>query len=204
MSYSNETLNDLRWKISEYQVWSSQQDIQLLHSSFSHLRKFYQTLVTNSWISYRLSKTMSHTCEIWTTFCSNFFKWKMAYIRIVDLDGLNKLCIQNFSIWDNPGFRKLVCRRQNLKITNLNHLTFSNGKLTKTTIVYIDEFNKLGIQNFSIWSHLEFIILKSMCSFFIWPKLIWSNLLKWDTKWPQMKKLWIPSLIISESSTIVT
>ena len=76
MSCSNETLNDLRWKISEYQVWSSQQDLQLLHSSFSHLRKFYQTLVTNSWISYRLSKTMSHTCEIWTTFCSNFLKWK--------------------------------------------------------------------------------------------------------------------------------
>ena len=48
---SNETLNDLRWKISEYQVWSSQQDLQLLHSSFSYLRKFYQTLVINSWIS---------------------------------------------------------------------------------------------------------------------------------------------------------
>ena len=61
---SNETLNDLRWKNSEYQVWSSQQDLQLLHSLFSHLRKFYQTLVTNSWISYRLSETMSHTCEI--------------------------------------------------------------------------------------------------------------------------------------------
>ena len=50
--------------------------IQLLHSSFSHLRKFYQTLVTNSWISYRLSKAMSHTCEIWTTFYINFLKWK--------------------------------------------------------------------------------------------------------------------------------
>ena len=85
---SNETLNDLRWKISEYQVWSSQQDLQLLHSLFSHLRKFYQTLVINSWISYRLSKTMSHTCEIWTTFYSNFLKWK---------NGLYKDCI---SWWD--------------------------------------------------------------------------------------------------------
>ena len=52
------------------------QDLQLLHSLFSHLRNFYQTLVTNSWISYTLSKTMSHACEIWTTFCSNFLKWK--------------------------------------------------------------------------------------------------------------------------------
>ena len=64
--------------------------------------------------------------------------------------------------------------------------------------------NKLGIQNFSIWSHLEFIILESKCCFFIWPNLTWSNLLKWDTEWPQMKKLWIPSLIISARSTIVT
>ena len=44
---SNETLNDLIWKNSEYQVWSSQQDLQLLHSLFFHLRKFYQTLVIN-------------------------------------------------------------------------------------------------------------------------------------------------------------
>ena len=68
-------------KISEHQVWSSQQYLQLLHSSFSHLRKFYQTLVTNSWISYRLSETMSHTCEIWTTFYSNFLKWKNSLYK---------------------------------------------------------------------------------------------------------------------------
>ena len=109
--------------------------------AFFHLRKFYQTLVTNPWFSYRLSKTMSHTCEIWTTFCSNFLKWK---------NGLYKDCI---SWWA--------------------------------------EHNKLGTQNFSIWSHLEFIRLESKCCFFIWPNLTWSNFLKWDTKWPQMKKLWV-------------
>ena len=70
----------------------------------------------------------------------------------------------------------------------------SKFKLFKLFIIFL---NKLGIQNFSIWSHLEFIILESKCCFFIWPNLTWSNLLKWDTKWPQMKKLWIPSLIIS-------
>ena len=59
----------------------------------------------------------------------NFFKLKMAYIRIVDIDELNKLNIQNFPIWDNLGFRKLVCRRQNLKITNLNHLNFLKWKV---------------------------------------------------------------------------
>ena len=96
---------------------------------FSHLRNFYQTLVTTPWISCRLSKTMSHTYEIWTIFYSNFLKWKMAYIRIVDLDELNKLGIQNFSIWDNLGFRKLVCKHRNLKITNLNRPNYLKWKV---------------------------------------------------------------------------
>ena len=80
-----------------------------------------------------------------------FSNEKMVYIRIVDIDDMNKLGIQNFSILDNLGFQKLVCRRRNLKITNLKTIqTFSNGKLTKTKIVDLFEFNKLGIQNFSI------------------------------------------------------
>ena len=82
--------------------------------------------------------------------------------------------------------------------------TLSNETMAYIRIVDIDELNKLGIQNFSIWSHLEFVILESKWCFFIWPNLTWSNVLKWDTKWPQMKNLWIPSLIISARSTIVT
>ena len=89
-------------------------------------------------------------------FVQTFSNEKIAYISIADIDELNKLGIQNFLIWDNLGLRKLVCRCWNLKIANLNHLTFSNGKLTKTTIVYLDELNKLGIQNFSIWDNLGF------------------------------------------------
>ena len=137
-------------------------------------------------------------------FIQTFSNEKIAYIRIVDLDELNKLGIQNFSIWDNLGFRKLVCKHRNLKITNLNRRNYLKWKLTKTRIIDLDELNKLGIQNFSIWSHLEFIILESKYCFFIWPNLTWSNLLKWDTKWHQMKNLWIPSLIISARSTIIT
>ena len=103
--------------------------IKLLHRSFSHWRNFYQTLVTNSWISYTLSETMSHTCEIWSTFYSNFLKWK---------NGLYKHCR---SWWDEQtwysklfnlrqsGSRKLICRRQNLKITNWNHPNFLKWKV---------------------------------------------------------------------------
>ena len=53
----------------------------------------------------------------------------MAYISIVDIDDLNKLGIQNFSISDNLRFRKLVCKRRNLKITNLNRPNFLKWKV---------------------------------------------------------------------------
>ena len=54
---------------------------------------------------------------------------KMAYIRIVDLDELNKLGIQNVSIGDNLGFRKLVCKHRNLKIINLNRPNYLKWKV---------------------------------------------------------------------------
>ena len=59
-------------------------------------------------------------------FVQTFSNKKMAYTRIVDLEDLNKLGIQNFSIGDNLGFQKLVCRRQNLK----NH-KFEPSKLSQ-------------------------------------------------------------------------
>ena len=62
-------------------------------------------------------------------FVQTFSNEKMAYIRIVYLDELNKLGIQNFSIGDNLGFRKLVCRRRNLKITNLNRPNYLKWKV---------------------------------------------------------------------------
>ena len=124
-----ETLNDLRWKNSEYQVWSSQQDLQLLHRSFSHLRNFYQTLVTIFLISYRLLKLCHTLVKIELHFVQAFSNEKMVYIRIVDIDDMNKLGIQNFSILDNLWFRKLVCRRRNLKITNLNRPNFLKWKV---------------------------------------------------------------------------
>ena len=62
-------------------------------------------------------------------FVQTFSNEKMAYIRIVYLDELNKLGIQNFSIGDNLGFQKLVCRRRNLKITNLNRPNYLKWKV---------------------------------------------------------------------------
>ena len=62
-------------------------------------------------------------------FVQTFSNEKWAYIRIVYLDDLNKLGIQNFLIGDNLGFRILVCRRQNLKITNLNYPNYLKWKV---------------------------------------------------------------------------
>ena len=64
-------------------------------------------------------------------FVQAFSNEKMVYIRIVDIDDMNKLGIQNFSILDNLGFRKLVCRRRNLKITNLNRPNFLKWKVNQ-------------------------------------------------------------------------
>ena len=102
----------------------------IVHSSFSHLRKFYQTLVTNSWISDFL-KLCHILMKFELHFVQTFSKEKMEYISIVDPDELNKLGIQNFSIWDNIRFRKLVCRRWNLKITNLNHPNYLKWKVNQ-------------------------------------------------------------------------
>ena len=62
-------------------------------------------------------------------FIQTFSNKKMVYIRIVYLDELNKLGIQNFSIGDNLGFQKLVCRRRNLEITNLNRPNYLKWKV---------------------------------------------------------------------------
>ena len=77
-----------------------------------------------------------------------FSNAKWTKTTIVYREELNKLGIQNFSISDDLGFQKLVCRRRNLKITNLNHPNYLKWKVGQTTIVDLDEFNKLGIQNF--------------------------------------------------------
>ena len=62
-------------------------------------------------------------------FVQTFSNEKMGYIRIVYLEEINKLGMQNFSIGDNLGFRKLLCRRRNLKITNLNHTNYLKWKV---------------------------------------------------------------------------
>ena len=62
-------------------------------------------------------------------FDKTFSNGKMSYEKIVDLAEMIKLGIQNFSILDNLGFRKLVCRRQNLKIINLNRPNFLKWKV---------------------------------------------------------------------------
>ena len=105
--------------------------IKLLYRSFSHLRNFYQTLVTTSWISYILSKTMSHTCEIWTTFYSSFLKWKNGLYKDCRYWWAEETWYSKFFNFRQSGFRKLVCRRRNLKITNLNRPNFLKWKVEK-------------------------------------------------------------------------
>jgi len=73
---------------------------------------------------------------------------EMTYVSNVDLDEWTNLGIHDFSNGDHLGFRKLACRRENLKIQNLSGQTWSNEKLTITPNVDFDEFDVLFIYYF--------------------------------------------------------
>jgi hypothetical protein len=97
------------------------------------------------------------------------------------------LGIHDFSSWDHLGFQKLVWSRQNLKIQNLNHSNFVKWE--------VDQNNKCrswwAWQTWYWWLlYLKpFSVSKTRVKvlFFKIKSLTWSNLIKWDTKWPQMK-----------------
>ena len=118
-------------------------DKKTLNTKFDHLSKIYNCYIPHFPIWESFIKHYSQILEAHVDFlklCHTLMKFelhfvqifsneKMDYIRIVDLDEMNKLGIQNFSIWDNLGFRKLVCRRWNLKIINLNRLNLLKWKV---------------------------------------------------------------------------
>ena len=121
-------------------------------------------------------------------------------------------CSSNFtSVWHS--FRKSM-RFKNLWL--VFDKTFSNEKMSYVTIVDLAKMIKLGIQRFFIWGHL----VSHLSKFDLWiddnngekqKKLLHVGIEAYNYnktsnmyKWPQIKNLWIPSLIILARSTIVT
>ena len=73
------------------------------------------------------------------------------YLRIVNFDVCNKLCIQ-----DHLGFRNRCVAISSMKIQNSVVQTFPNEKLTIRQNVELDKCSKLCIHDFSIWDNLGF------------------------------------------------
>ena len=81
--------------------------------------------------------------------------------------------------------------------------TFSNGKMSYVTIVYLAEMIKLGIQSFFIWGHLVSHLSKfDQVKFGQMKKQHFDSSIM-NSKWLQIEKFWIPSLLNSKISTIV-
>ena len=81
--------------------------------------------------------------------------------------------------------------------------TFSNGKMSYVTIVYLAEMIKLGIQSFFIWGHLVSHLSKfDQVKFGQIKKQHFDSSIM-NSKWLQIEKFWIPSLLNSKRSTIV-
>ena len=139
--------------------------------------------------------------EIQNFNCSNLVKWKYDQNKSFKFD------IHEFFIWNHLLFQNIVSSWNCLNFKIWIVQTKSHDKMAKIKVVHIDELYNFYVYNIFILFNLKSFRVHNTrvkVLFFIWPNLTWSNLLKWDTKWPQMKKLWIPSLIISARSTIVT
>ena len=81
--------------------------------------------------------------------------------------------------------------------------TFSNGKMSYVTIVYIAEMIKLSIQSFFIWGHLVSHLSKfDQVKFGQMKKQHFDSIIM-NSKWLQIEKFWVPSLLKSLRSTIV-
>ena len=81
--------------------------------------------------------------------------------------------------------------------------TFSNEKMSYVTIVDLAEMIKLGIQSFFIWGHLVSHLSKfDQVKFGQIKKQHFDSSIM-NSKWLQIEKFWIPSLLNLSISTIV-
>ena len=75
--------------------------------------------------------------------------------------------------------------------------------MSYVTIVYLAEMIKLGIQSFLIWGHLVSHLSKfDQVKFGQMKKQHFDSSIM-NSKWLQIEKFWIPSLLNSKRSTIV-
>ena len=158
-TWSYDKLNYLKWKTFEYQVVTDHQDPNFLYRLFLHLRNIKWTILTKSWISHKLYKTICENCGFSTTPSQLFVKSK------------NGLHIKCRSWWEEQywyswlfQFRhsrvpktgawlwilskfKIEC----FKLGQMTHLMTSNETILSTKLLEIIKIYIWYIVHFSMW-----------------------------------------------------
>jgi len=83
-------------KSHEYQYCSTHKDLHLIYRQFLHLTKCWDGVIENPQFSHIISYSICEIHDLVSIVYLNFLKWKMVYIKSLDLDHLEQLGIQMF------------------------------------------------------------------------------------------------------------
>ena len=136
--------------------------------------------------------------QTWSNDKLNYLKWKTFDTKLLEIIKIQTFYINHFSIWESLSkqysqnlefdinYIKLYVRIVDFKLHFPN--TLSNTKLVSLLNVDLDEWNNIGIHDFSSWDPLVFRKPVRGYEFFQNSKLSATNLVKWPIWWLQMKK----------------
>jgi len=127
-TWSNDKLNDLKWKIFEYQVIKAHQDPNFLYRPFSIWESLSKQYSPNPESHINYLKLYVRIVDFELHFPNTLSNEKIVYIWNVDLDEWNNIGIHEFSSRDHLGFRKSVRGYeffQNSKLSSSNFLSKS-------------------------------------------------------------------------------
>ena len=79
-------MDGLKWKTHEYQYCSTHQDLHFIYRLFLHLRMFWKGVVKNPQLTRIVSYSLCEIQELVGIVNLNFLKWKVVYIKSLDLD----------------------------------------------------------------------------------------------------------------------
>ena len=91
--------------------------------------------------------------DLWTMFTNTLLNEEMIKIKVVDSDEFN-FYVHDFSSWNHLRFQNLVWSCHFLKFKFWIIQISSHEKMTKTKVVYLDEFYNFKVYNIFMLDHL--------------------------------------------------
>ena len=91
---------------------------------------------------------------LWTMFTNTLLNKEMIKIKVVDNDEFYNIYIYNFFSWNHLVFQNLVWSCHFLKFKFWIIQILSHEKMTKTKVVYLDEFYNFKVYNIFMLDHL--------------------------------------------------